>query len=836
MTYLPIPSSLKAAMTGLNPSMADITAFMASRGMPPNVAEKALRDPFFLERVAQDFPFLRTLAAPSPIPPTPRYTTRPRTAPATTSSRNLDEHTADFMAVLAVAFEQGRENHRREASLPPIKVPQIPRAILLKQYERPSATQNAQSLRSVTRQTYIGMVPGFSGRSLEQLKRISISEMMVRKRHTGYFLLCRIISQTVRIVSVDIAVEDPSGEASKLGIYHFPFTLNFSEEEADTLFPVGAILAIREPYYKFSSAGDVPMIRVDAPSDIVFLESHSPLLNGISWSTTLISVPTYPDTPDGWKARGVDQFKCKQWLCAAVSFSEGLRMNPSHPLLLLNRSEVYLRLRWFNSAAHDADAALALNLEDPMLRRKAILRAAKGYYSAGRYSEVARLAALAPKDTDIRDIHIRVTCRLSEMSAGSYDWLALYLEALRSTPAPRLDVASYEGPVEVRVPAQRGQPRGLFVSRDVKAGELLVVSKPIASYYPEDNPRNGQEVFMSHNLLTRTTGKRADYALIDAIRCLHAGSLATEAYPPPHTSQNPLPHPQISSVDIDIARVESVCSLNVFSLELLGTQSKPAEKLDKSIALYELPSFCNHSCMPSANRAFFGDVMVMRASRNLNAGDEVTLAYHSGTEPLGERSEHLTLKWGFTCQCLLCKADRADGSAAANRARMSKLPLPSTVLEALQRVAIISASYQDTPERRLCGVKPELSISYYNLGVLCFLEADRGSDPSYMVKSAEALLSALDAAGMVITDKTLHGQVRRASCLPVDTSVPPSFLDIVMPMVIRLTSVLKVLNQPVRVANWMKVAVWLNDLVAGGGETLLKKIYKPLFDSHARFD
>ena len=61
--------------------------------------------------------------------------------------------------------------------------------------------------------------------------------------------------------------------------------------------------------------------------------------------------------------------------------------------------------------------------------------------------------------------------RIRERDTGSYDWPAMCYALLDPT-SQCLDIASYRGPVEVKVP--KDGPRGVFVTRNVKAGELLV--------------------------------------------------------------------------------------------------------------------------------------------------------------------------------------------------------------------------------------------------------------------------------------------------------------------------------------------------------------------------
>ena len=173
-------------------------------------------------------------------------------------------------------------------------------------------------------------------------------------------------------------VEDPDGNACRLAVHHYPCTLDASAQDNDQLFHMGVVMVIREPCYEFPPSGDHPRVRVDSPSDIIF---PGKLSVPMTWVTGAVESKLHlPSTADGWKSRGVEFFQRQRYFHAAIAFSEGLVLDPTNALLLLNRSETYLRLSWFNSAAHDAALVMAMNLGDPILNRKAVVRATKAYY------------------------------------------------------------------------------------------------------------------------------------------------------------------------------------------------------------------------------------------------------------------------------------------------------------------------------------------------------------------------------------------------------------------------------------------------------------------------
>lgn len=75
----------------------------------------------------------------------------------------------------------------------------------------------------------------------------------------------------------------------------------------------------------------------------------------------------------------------------------------------------------------------------------------------------------------------RVNHRLTEQKHGHYDFRAMY-EATKVSPL-YLDHATHIGPVEIK--ASEGRGRGLFTTRAVEAGELLLCEKAFAHCYAD---------------------------------------------------------------------------------------------------------------------------------------------------------------------------------------------------------------------------------------------------------------------------------------------------------------------------------------------------------------
>lgn len=79
----------------------------------------------------------------------------------------------------------------------------------------------------------------------------------------------------------------------------------------------------------------------------------------------------------------------------------------------------------------------------------------------------------------------RVLSRLGEQKSGQYDFRSMYQQA-QATP-PLIDCATYSMPLEIR--DSPGKGRGVFTTRKVLAGDLLVCEKAFGyACCGEDHP------------------------------------------------------------------------------------------------------------------------------------------------------------------------------------------------------------------------------------------------------------------------------------------------------------------------------------------------------------
>ncbi|KAI9339374.1 hypothetical protein BDR26DRAFT_803228, partial [Obelidium mucronatum] len=481
----------------------------------------------------------------------------------------------------------------------------------------------------------------------------------------------------------------------------------------DTIFPVNTILAIKEPYVKLASEGGCnPLLRVDSPTDIVFLSSDDPVLKHVvwKWQGSFWKSPMEEiKSVDSWKAVGNKLFAQQEYLQAMVVYSKGIKQNAESSaaaVLFLNRSHTFFKLERFSSAFNDATEALTRiqrgDSEFPIsFTMKAMYRQAASLYNLRRWSlaqaAFEKVSKMFPECVEASQGLVNAAARLKEASTGSFDFVKLFHASQK--PSARLDVADFIGPVRVFSDLSKGGGRGLQTTRDVKAGEVLLVVKAVAIAYPEDLPKNAMTI--EFNLLQNKMNSGTQIAMRSQLiyKLLDDPSLSTQAYSlysgrkgEVHTDyplevNNSDVDPLQLPVPIDAGKLEGVATYNCFSdgsidIAEFRPKNKDSSESDKLTALFLQSSLINHSCLYNATWRNFGDVQVIRALNDIPAGTEISVSYVVDGEYL-EREKNLVHFFppGEQCSCELCVMDRAEGKTC-----LKNRSLILDDLEALPRI------------------------------------------------------------------------------------------------------------------------------------------------------
>jgi len=520
---------------------------------------------------------------------------------------------------------------------------------------------------------------------LQDLQPMKLSDLQIDMHHRGRVLTVRRVSPVVKLLAFSWTVvqEEFSGETERLEVL-----LHKSKHGQDIL-ESGSIFEIKEPYFTLSDQGD-PTLRIDHPSDLVvctdILPIHSPPSTenvGDSKGAVSATAHTAFTAKTAWecKEEGNTALRRKDLLLAHANYTQGLKLVTTDGAvkeelafdLYRNRAHVNLVLNRPDEAKADALASLT-GLEDQKhknLDSKAYFRAGCAAYNLREFQEAKRFfeeqQRLTPDDKDVTARLKKTELRLQEQATGVYDFKKIKASLLIAHP--RVDAASFTR--DVKIAESPGRGRGLFATRDIDPGEIILCEKAFCVVWGHED-----------EALTAMTYDGRD----DRIRVFPAGlckAVVQKLLNTPSQVDKVMDlygdyrglEKQLivrdSGLVIDTFQVHDIIARNAFGPGPVYEYSSRHDRGDVSnvsAGLWILASYSNHSCIPNTKKECMGDLMVLRATQPIGAGEEITLSYDESSD-YDARTPALMNTWGFTCTCALCVAEKADGPPLREKRR-----------------------------------------------------------------------------------------------------------------------------------------------------------------------
>ncbi|OBT91215.1 hypothetical protein VE02_00363 [Pseudogymnoascus sp. 03VT05] len=547
------------------------------------------------------------------------------------------------------------------------------------------------------------------------LKKMGVDELRLETHHRGRYVLLRALAGPSRMTALVGVGEDEGGRVVRVQVYH--------QGDENEVWKVGGVVVVKEPYFKESGDGDTG-IRVDHVGDVMTLPANHLLV------------------PEKWR-KGVDAVLVREWIDRATEAIKGerywealdqcksalLAAPPPSPEeateIKLKLAAAYLKVGYFEAAESAIDGV------DPT--PEFLKLQAEALYNLARYDEcIESLGKLPEQDSTLLE---KAKTRLVEQETGAYDFRSIFTELSTLNP-PTVDRATYIGPVDIRVSPGKG--RGLFTTRAVEAGELLMCEKAFAySFFDQSAPAEMHKTKLS--MVFNTEEGSIIFGTL--------GTLITEAVqkvarnPSLHDFVSSLYHgsykaPAVNKIDnhpvIDTFLIERIISHNCFGCpptSLMAHVTPGPPKRAYSSGLWPLCATLNHSCLPTARRAFIGDLQVVRATRDLPADSELVWAYNEVSEDPAQTRSALA-NWGFVCSCSLCaEAIRTPEKVRKRRELlrtdlracvMVKNPDDIDVAKAERLVAAVEATYKakpvEAPRETMCGLQLMVTRVHKNRG------------------------------------------------------------------------------------------------------------------------
>ncbi|KAF4633568.1 hypothetical protein G7Y89_g4550 [Cudoniella acicularis] len=538
---------------------------------------------------------------------------------------------------------------------------------------------NSTETGHVMKITVIGHPYPPSVASLQDLKKTMIEDLTLETNHRGSYLLLRFICPAMRVSAIMNIAED---EARTV----VPFALHLQDPEpirtADSILKDQSVIILKEPYFKVGANGQY-FIRVDHPTDIVWLFGDNSRVP-TKWRT---SHANDPKSAESWKKRGDELMAKRNFFEAIAMYSRGLQCcltTAEQESLHNGRALANLHIESFDDALNDV--SIISNPDDRS--KEGIYYGALALYSLERYKEALELLQILvrkyPDCTLFKGELDRTRLRITEQNGGVYDFECLY-KAAKLRP-PRMDNASYKGPVEVQ--ESKGKGRGLFTMRSVQAGELLLCEKAFSYCFAvtSDEPDQISSKLLSQSsYLIDIPGNRMSVGThADLIRDISNKLILNPSLAPAFEDLAHGEYEGVKCISVDGAPVvDTFLVANTIHINAFGCPLTSRDEVDdpdfnrdndcntveqrKSARLsitgiWILASYVNHSCDLTCERSFIGDMQIVRAVRDMPANTELTFNYITRGDS-AEMNKSLSQGWGFKCNCALCVDDRETSPA-----------------------------------------------------------------------------------------------------------------------------------------------------------------------------
>lgn len=167
-------------------------------------------------------------------------------------------------------------------------------------------------------------------------------------------------------------------------------------------------------------------------------------------------------------------------------------------------------------------------------------------------------------------------------------------------------------------------------------------------------------------------------------------------------------------------------------------------------------STINHSCFANVRRAFIGDLLIVRASRDVPADTELTFTYN---RPNGDGDDMQTglVNWGFQCECAIC----IDWKETSPEAKMERKKLLTDLQTSLSKSNFNAAAAETVlTSIQKTYKQPATEVPRFVLCDPYFRLACHYLDMRDGPKVVSASLKFLESLGFVIKNGALGGSPR----------------------------------------------------------------------------
>lgn len=468
------------------------------------------------------------------------------------------------------------------------------------------------------------------------LDEITIPQLNEHHRNSGKIIYLRVLETTALLGAV-LRVLDRNGIEGEV------WSLMAHPLGVPTL-PNDTLIAVKEPYFG-RGLHDRLAICIHHPFDCIHVSKFEPKVRNLFLDLAPVGDVDFVKSGDSAALNN-------NLLLAHDCYSRGLAQVESNGpsasedrlKLLMKRALCNLRLGALAAAFADFEAYLAV---DPV-KEQVLKHAVACAQELGRLDEALTYGRKLVKVAPGRPLNAKLMedIQSTEKRASSKVDMALVVQDSQGT-CPGKSASTFKGRIEVRESSLGGQ--GVFATSTLAAGELVLLEKPMAISRIERSTSGIDGVngaMESSN--TRWTGNTmkllqqlADKCYIDpkagileVLISLHANSDNWLRYGRSQAGVFNSYH-IINILESNKHHLNSVSASMLHDHADFFSKTTKLEGLEELCGLWALGSKINHSCLPNCQWSWIGGHFVVRTSREIGVGEELT----SRTSPTSRSDE-----------------------------------------------------------------------------------------------------------------------------------------------------------------------------------------------------
>ena len=522
-----------------------------------------------------------------------------------------------------------------------------------------------------------------SNYDLNKYQKIKIIDLVPGIIHSNKVIYAKVcVDELSKTTGCYTIIEDEYGQCARIGIY------NITKRLLHYLIK-GTKIAIVNPFYKCGLDG-FHFIRIDSPDEVLVIIDEEEGGNKSS---------------EDHKKEGNKFFDSAEYHKAIECYTRAIEIDKSNPVYLRNRAFCFVKLELYEEALLDSEAAVKL---DPN-NHKCLYRMATAWSGLGDHEKSVNILQGINKNVNSSDVtsFLKTERTLLTNARGEFDFDEIEKKLKQGEDVV---IGDYIGPVAIGPSPTHGH--GVFATRDIQKGELLVVCKAVAYFgtemkkledqlyheYLEFNTETDEASGLStcERKIIQILTEKISTSKLSAFRIfylhnkrLNKDSVNIEIYTGKgyHLIRDKAKPPYQAEL------IRTIASQNMFSVRYENEQSLESVDVISHAGIWLLPSYINHSCNPNTYFCILRDICIVRACSFIPKNGELTLSCLNlfSEFNLGERRASLKKMQRF-CNCNSCEFE-SDANNTDILQRAIDLRIQSKLLSQSNPTACMKQSH-----------------------------------------------------------------------------------------------------------------------------------------------